>query len=125
MKKRLCTKCKKEEPRDKKHSYCKKCHSLYMANYYKMNPSKALAPRIKRKQIIKDIKNKAKDIPCADCGIKYPPYVMDFDHQEDKEYEIASLSSRFISIEKVLAEIAKCDVVCANCHRKRTFDRYE
>ena len=59
-----------------------------------------------------------KDVPCADCGVKYPPYVMDFDHRGDKVQGVAGMWSR--SMEVLLAEIAKCDVVCANCHRERT-----
>lgn len=92
-----------------------------MAAYYKNNPDKALAPRLTRKQKIRELKNKAKDVPCMDCGIKYPPYVMDFDHHSDKSFELAGASSRFLSIKKVIMEIKKCDVVCANCHRIRTF----
>lgn len=63
-----------------------------------------------------------KQQPCADCGKIYPPYVMDFDHvRGEKKFDI-SLSER-TAWETVLAEIAKCDVVCANCHRERTWER--
>lgn len=44
---------------------------------------------------------------------------MDFDHREDKKFNIAQLS-KIASVEKLKEEIAKCDVVCANCHRIRT-----
>jgi hypothetical protein len=94
-----------------------------MCDYYKNNPDKALKPRLNRKQKIRDIKNAAKDVACMDCGIKYPPYVMDFDHRGDKVFEIAGASSTFMSLEKLKVEIAKCDVVCANCHRARTHNR--
>ena len=63
---------------------------------------------------------KAKDKPCADCGVKYPHYVMDLDHNgQEKVIKIAQSVGR-VSDERLLAEIAKCDVVCANCHRERT-----
>ena len=61
----------------------------------------------------------AKAVPCADCGVQYPYYVMDFDHvRGEKLFEI-SAGHRHIAL--LLDEIAKCDVVCANCHRARTF----
>jgi len=59
--------------------------------------------------------------PCMDCGVRYPPYVMDFDHRNPDE-KLFSLNSMAMtrSAEKLAAEIAKCDLVCANCHRERT-----
>lgn len=62
-----------------------------------------------------------KDKPCADCGIVYPHYVMDFDHRnpEDKVANVSTLI-RQKNMAKTLEEIAKCDLVCANCHRIRT-----
>lgn len=69
------------------------------------------------RQRIVALKNK----PCADCGIQYPPYVMDFDHRPGEvKMENVGAMSRF-SEEAIAAEIAKCDLVCANCHRERTF----
>lgn len=62
--------------------------------------------------------------PCKDCGVQYPPYVMQFDHREG-EPKVGELSRLIVSSsEKVLqAEIAKCDIVCANCHCERTHRR--
>lgn len=63
-----------------------------------------------------------KSKPCADCGIKYPSYVMDFDHRDPKT-KTANVSRMLRCgkpLSEVLAEIKKCDVVCANCHRERT-----
>jgi len=66
---------------------------------------------------------KAKDKPCADCGIKYPPWVMDFDHVRGvKDASIGHLITRR-STAAIQAEIAKCEVVCSNCHRERTHAR--
>lgn len=63
---------------------------------------------------------KVKDVPCADCGIKYPSYVMDFDHlnPEEKEGRISYLVH--LSWKRLKKEIDKCEVVCSNCHRIRT-----
>lgn len=69
----------------------------------------------------------AKSRPCQDCGQSYPPYVMDLDHRpgSGKILNLAAMvsgRSRY-SLDDIRAEIAKCDVVCANCHRVRTFAR--
>lgn len=63
---------------------------------------------------------KAKNVPCADCGKSYPYYVMDFDHvRGTKVLRISAMQDR--KLEVLEEEIAKCDVVCANCHRERTY----
>lgn len=59
-----------------------------------------------------------KDMPCADCGKRYPPYVMDFDHLGEKNFALSKVQGR--SARTLTVEAAKCDVVCANCHRERT-----
>jgi len=60
--------------------------------------------------------------PCADCNQNFPHYVMDFDHvRGEKKFNISSAISRRINKKTIWEEIAKCDVVCANCHRERTY----
>jgi hypothetical protein len=58
---------------------------------------------------------------CDDCGIR-DLAVLEFDHRQpqEKRYDVSDLVHRAGSWAAVLKEIAKCDVVCANCHRKRT-----
>lgn len=63
---------------------------------------------------------------CVDCGFsgKDFPFVLDFDHQDGgrtKKFNVGSWRHSVLSIEAVKKEIAKCELVCANCHRKRTF----
>lgn len=65
----------------------------------------------------------AKNKPCADCGVSYPPYVMDFDHAGDKVANVSEMVAQRASVTAIDAEIAKCEVVCANCHRERTHRR--
>lgn len=75
--------------------------------------------RAKMRLFIDSFKNKE----CMDCNIKYPSYVMQFDHiGTDKEYDIANLATHG-SYSKVENEIKKCEVVCANCHAIRTHKR--
>lgn len=59
--------------------------------------------------------------PCKDCGGTFDPVCMDFDHRpgEVKTANISACKTR--SVKRLLEEIAKCDLVCANCHRLRTF----
>ena len=79
--------------------------------------------RRQRRAEIRNAINAAKAEPCADCGMSYPYYVMQFDHLDDKKFTISKYVRNGRSIEDVLAEIAKCDVVCANCHAERTYRR--
>lgn len=75
--------------------------------------------RSKRKYIAEHKKR-----PCKDCGVQYAWYVMDLDHKPGVK-KIAGLAVMVqgYSWEKILAELEKCDVVCSNCHRIRTWKR--
>lgn len=57
--------------------------------------------------------------PCVDCGLA-DPRVLDFDHLRDKRIEVGALVRSGASWNLVLTEIEKCEVRCANCHRRRT-----
>ena len=62
------------------------------------------------------------DRPCLDCGGEFPPYLMDFDHVRGvKRYSIGNMANH--KRERVLEEIAKCELVCRICHRIRTHSR--
>ena len=63
----------------------------------------------------------AKAKPCVDCGKHYPPYVMDFDHVRGSKRKAISKWRGTTAL--LLLEIGKCDLVCANCHRERTYQR--
>lgn len=62
--------------------------------------------------------------PCVDCGER-DVRCLDFDHREgsDKVREVCRLIHNAGSWTRVLAEIEKCDVRCANCHRRVTVER--
>lgn len=60
---------------------------------------------------------------CADCGDPHPYWRLDFDHREDKVSTVSKLKLGCYSKERILEEVAKCDLVCANCHRLRTWNR--
>jgi hypothetical protein len=65
--------------------------------------------------------DKLRDVPCADCGRRFLPCVMQFDHRDpaSKKYLVTRMLTRAHAT--ILAEVAKCDIVCTNCHRDRAF----
>jgi hypothetical protein len=107
-------------------SYCRPCVAAYFQEYYRKNKAVYVASANRFHKKIKALLRSAKDKPCADCGQMYPYYVVDFDHRE-REQKVCNLADlharRRLSLDKIQAEIAKCDVVCANCHRERTHRR--
>ena len=70
------------------------------------------------REYIRSLKSK----PCADCGGVFDPVCMDFDHVRGvKVIQVSRLVG--CRKEKILEEVAKCDIVCSNCHRVRTYNR--
>ena len=60
---------------------------------------------------------------CADCGYNAHSEALDFDHVEDnKEFGLGGRGGQ--SWERIYAEVEKCEVVCANCHRVRTRQKF-
>ena len=102
---------------------CKLCVNGRVKELYRKDPSyraKILARNATRHKTLKQLVDSKKDAPCIDCGNKFPTVCMDFDHLGDKYECIGTMLSRNAPIERLLAEIAKCEVVCSNCHRIRT-----
>jgi hypothetical protein len=94
---------------------CCVCHRIRTKN--RREPTKE-----KRLQAHRDMINQYKSSPCADCSQCFPPVAMDLDHVRGKKvFEISNMGHypRW----KVVEELDKCDVVCANCHRMRTCAR--
>ena len=91
--------------------------------WYQRNREQVFARKNRKKAELRALARQMKSRPCADCGVRYPYYVMDFDHVDgDKEMIISTLVNRG-GRTRLLAELAKCDVVCSNCHRERTWQR--
>ncbi len=112
---------------DARYSHCRDCKAAYQREWYARNGERhravTAANRAAQREKNKDIVRAAKNRPCADCGLRFPPYVMDFDHVRGKKVENIALLKTYASSSALVAEIAKCDVVCANCHRVRTHER--
>lgn len=138
MEEKFCNGCQKSKPQTTDHfgrrgngfqSRCKECQGNYHKQHY-IDNSEAYKERAaeRNKKIIVEVREfirSKKDVPCQDCGIKYPYYVMDFDHREGvvKDYNVAAMARQKLSLDLVIEEVAKCDVVCSNCHRIRTHNR--
>lgn len=103
---------------------CKPCRRLYDQERYKadkgIGKSHSKEHYNRKLEMLKEIKK----VPCIDCKMSYPHYVMDFDHLPGST-KVANVTRLLASgsISRFLAEIEKCEVVCANCHRERTYQR--
>lgn len=101
----------------------------YMKNYLDKNPDQKLisinrwkAHKRERVVALTQFTNHLKLQPCKDCEVQYSPWVMHFDHRNPREklYNVSSMVRNGMKETKILQEVAKCDVVCANCHAERT-----
>jgi len=73
---------------------------------------------------VRQIIRKGKEKPCADCGVQYAWWIMQYDHiRGEKKFDLGRAISQTRSKEAVLEEMAKCEVVCANDHANRTYVR--
>lgn len=130
---KTCSKCKITRPVSefnfknmilgKRHSYCKGCGSSLTRSHYQSNKRKYLDRNARTNARHRAIIRSAKLRPCADCGIQYPYYVMDFDHREGATKSFILSDVPRATSKSLMREIEKCDVVCANCHRERTHQR--
>ena len=74
-----------------------------------------------RAQLFNFLANKS----CIDCG-ENDPIVLEFDHRKPNEKfkQISKLLSGHYSWDSVLKEIKKCEIRCANCHRRKTYYQF-
>lgn len=79
---------------------------------------------VEQRERLREYVRGQREKPCADCGTQYPHYVMEFDHARgQKDTDIAKMVRAPVGLPRLLKELAKCDLVCANCHRRRTYER--
>lgn len=129
----ICYQCHEEKPLDdfpwknktqgKRHELCKACQRLRSATHYAANKERYAEATRKRKEAARQAVRDLKEVPCADCGTEYPYYVMDFDHVRGEKISNVSRMAAIAANAQLREEVAKCDVVCANCHRERTHRR--
>ena len=110
--------------KNQRDSFCRPCRSAYKREHYLANKQRYIdqAAISKRKLTLERTRYLLEFFranPCADCG-ETDPVVLEL-HHRDPSTKSFDVGNGFVSHvwEAVLAEIAKCDVVCANCHRRR------
>lgn len=106
-----CTLCGKESLKRFGYTYCEKCVPKKLINVRKAGKKIYNARRV----LVRQIKS---FLSCDVCGESHPA-CLDFHHRNpvEKSFTISNLSWK-VSTEKLFDEIAKCDILCANCHRK-------
>lgn len=107
--------------KDGRQDRCRQCQKdWYAANSarHKQNTSRHRKKYIARNR--KYIWDYLKTHPCVDCG-ETEPAVLDFDHVRDKKINnISEMMGTGFSYKTLTAEVRKCEVRCANCHRRKT-----
>lgn len=137
---RACSSCAEIKPEEdfpirskdgKRRAMCKACCNARTRAWYAesddarkkaaQNAKRSNArARARRREFVEEYK---RGKPCADCGQYFPPYVMEFDHLPDrgpKRLHVSHMIQRAYSEQAIAEEIAKCDLLCCNCHRIRT-----
>lgn len=131
-----CSRCRLDKPdedfawrrinKGERDSYCRPCRAEYKQEHYSKNKQRYVDQATARTQRI--LEERTQFLirffachPCRDCG-EEDPVVLEFDHLGDKVFAI-SQGIRRQKWETVLAEMEKCEVVCANCHRRRSMER--
>lgn len=134
---KVCSRCKSPKPladfakrsqsKDGLSYWCRQCFSEYEAERYAAEPAERDRKSANKKQ--RKLRNqiKLKEIlqssACMDCGTT-DWRVLEFDHRDPelKSFNISGVP--YTSWEALEAEISKCDIVCANCHRIRTAEYF-
>jgi hypothetical protein len=134
METKVCTCCGIEKPIEefpwknmftgKRHARCKTCTAELSGAWYEENKEHHV-------QNVRENTKKAKDLarefiyqyllihPCTNCGEK-DPAVLEFHHVGEKDKEIGRMIAQGYGVEALAAEISRCVVLCANCHRRLT-----
>jgi len=132
---KICTQCQKEKTlkefnkrsasKDGLASLCKECNKSKLKEHYNNNKEYYVLKAAKRNKDQKLINRQyiydyLKTKSCLDCG-ECDPILLEFDHVRGEKYNnVSHLVGKGWSIDTIQKEIDKCEVVCSNCHRKRT-----
>ena len=110
--------------RDGLQSICKSCRKLLDHDRYQRRRGMRSRSRIWERGRTAWLLSLKAGEPCTDCGRIYAPQVMQWDHLPGN-LKLGNISTDFRgrSRQEILDEIAKCELVCANCHAIRTFER--
>ena len=130
---RTCGRCGDQKPladfawrrkqRGQRDNYCRPCRAEYGREHYRASRQRYIdlagrRTRAKVEERAQALVEFFRTHHCVDCG-ESDPVVLEFDHLGEKKFAVAT-GVRGRNWQTVLDEIAKCEVVCANCHRRRT-----
>ena len=132
---KLCNKCHVEKPlsgfaknsskSDGLQARCRECNREYDKVRYASKEPGAWRFQVSEGNKVYRERNRQKiwgyllSHPCVDCG-ENDPIVLEFDHVRGDKVDNVSRLTQSVSWSKVEEEIAKCDVRCANCHKRKT-----
>jgi hypothetical protein len=118
---KICARCKEHKPLNAFYSrinkkrmqatpYCKQCHNTYTTTRF----------RARKKQAVAYLGGR-----CVACQGVFPYYVYDFHHRDPTKKDVQFNKLRRRSWEAIRAELDKCDLLCANCHRARHWEGFD
>ncbi len=118
-------------PTGKNQKFCLTCrdkeYSIKDRQYElkRKGPPREKGPSLEEKRkFFRDLLDELKNVPCCDCGLTFHPVAMDFDHvRGEKKFDVGLARQGRHLLAAVMEEVEKCEVVCSNCHRVRTFTR--
>jgi hypothetical protein len=132
MNEKQCTKCDlvknlnsfglKNSQSGKRQSWCKACHCLYTRQHYRKNKAYYMRKAIKHKERrLQYVLDHLSTCFCVDCG-ENDSIVLEFDHVKGvKEFNILKAARSGMGLTRLKQEMAKCEIRCANCHRRRHY----
>jgi len=131
---RLCIKCHLMKPitdfvfinraLGRRQSWCRPCDAQYKREWYAKNRERHIANVLEDRARLRAASQTLMwaylaSHPCVDCG-ETDPVVLEFDHTRDKAHNVSAMAAGGWVWTRIEEEIAKCEVRCANCHRRKT-----
>ena len=129
-----CERCRRELPasefawrwtaRGIRQRWCRSCHNAQKRRHYALNRARESARTSARRLLLLSenaprLRRYLEEHPCVDCG-ESDPAILEFDHLRDKRADVTRMLWSGMLWSQIELEIAKCEVRCANCHRRRT-----
>lgn len=100
----------------------KSYHQAYHRNWYHANKdSRRVSIGANKKRVAEWFKEYKSTLKCEHCSESHPA-CLDFHHLCDKKFDLCKAARSGVSIDNLKLEIAKCEVLCSNCHRKLHYD---
>lgn len=135
MESKKCNRCQSTKPIEefgvrygKPQPYCKICNKEYNREHYQKNKQSYKEDALNRRWQIRrnalDFLMEYAKTGCTQCGEK-DFVVLEFDHIDPstKKHNISTMVSQGTSIRKLKEELDKCQILCANCHRRKTAEQ--